>query len=415
MSKQQPPQQPPQQTVIVAGHQSQALPALVNCFCFPGLGQLIQVRLLAAIVWWCLHLLGALSIFVGIGIILWPIIWIACVIDAARYNPAAAQLSRGRGTSPVVKVLAAVLAIVIFVPLVSVIIASIGSPPTQIADSRSASPSVAPVPNPVGSADSDLEQPEAEAIEPTNVTEAEAPAQTSDSGASRTEGARIAPAKAESPKTTPREDTSPPPAAKPSPKLIIEDWRFTTEYGFAKVAGRVTNNSSASLENVTAVVSFLTSDGGFVKTSEAIISYNPILPGQTSPFEVADTANPAIERASLAFKTLLGGSLSAMSREDFNKPSPEEIAAKRRAEEEAARARAEEEARKAAAIEAAKWKTWTTADGKYKVRAKFVTFALGTVTLEKEDGTTVDVKLDILCPEDQDFVKGRKWTKTTKE
>jgi hypothetical protein len=65
------------------------------------------------------------------------------------------------------------------------------------------------------------------------------------------------------------------------------------------------------------------------------------------------------------------------------------------------------------AIEAAKWRTWTTADGKHKVEAEFVKFTAGTVTLEKRDGTTVDVKLAVLCLDDQDFVKLRKWTRST--
>src|SRR5438128_2393077 len=63
---QSPQYQPPvQQTVVIhAPPQSQALPALVNAFCIPGLGQLIQGRLLAAICWWLLHFLAALSLFV---------------------------------------------------------------------------------------------------------------------------------------------------------------------------------------------------------------------------------------------------------------------------------------------------------------------------------------------------------------
>lgn len=60
-------------------------------------------------------------------------------------------------------------------------------------------------------------------------------------------------------------------------------------------------------------------------------------------------------------------------------------------------------------IEAAKWRTWTTADGRHKVDAKFVKFLDGKVTLEKVDGTTVDVRLDILCSADQNFVKESKW------
>jgi len=73
--------------------------------------------------------------------------------------------------------------------------------------------------------------------------------------------------------------------------------------------------------------------------------------------------------------------------------------------------RAKEEAQRAAILEAARWRTWTTADGRHKVEAKFVTLIGGTLTLEKRDGTTVDVKLSILCPEDQSFVKRRGWEK----
>lgn len=63
------------------------------------------------------------------------------------------------------------------------------------------------------------------------------------------------------------------------------------------------------------------------------------------------------------------------------------------------------------AVEAAKWRTWTTADGRFKQDAKFVRFAAGKVTLERKDGTTVDVRLDILCSDDQEFVRERKWTR----
>ena len=106
------------QTVIVNVPQSQAIPALVNAFCFPGLGQLIQGRLLAAIVWWCLHLLAALSVIVGIGLFLWPLIWLLCIVDAARYQPSA-QVG---GTSGTARVIAAVAAALVLFPLVLVVI-----------------------------------------------------------------------------------------------------------------------------------------------------------------------------------------------------------------------------------------------------------------------------------------------------
>lgn len=65
-----------------------------------------------------------------------------------------------------------------------------------------------------------------------------------------------------------------------------------------------------------------------------------------------------------------------------------------------------------ASASASKWKTWTTRDGKYQVEAKFVKYESGTLTLEKRDGKTVDVKLEILCADDRNFVTERKWMKT---
>jgi len=99
---------------VVQARQSQLLPALVNACCFPGLGQLIQGRLLAAIVWWCLHTLAALSMLIGIGFILWPIVWLLCVVDAARYQPQPMMASGGSG---VLRAIAAVIALIVVVPV----------------------------------------------------------------------------------------------------------------------------------------------------------------------------------------------------------------------------------------------------------------------------------------------------------
>jgi hypothetical protein len=62
-----------------------------------------------------------------------------------------------------------------------------------------------------------------------------------------------------------------------------------------------------------------------------------------------------------------------------------------------------------------KWRTWTTADGRFRVDAKFVRSSSDTVTLEKQDGTTVDVSLEVLCAEDRDFIRKRRWTSSADE
>ena len=101
MSLPDPRFQPPQvihQTIVNAPAQSQALPALVNFFCFPSLGQLIQGRVLAALIWWLLHGAAAASCLIGIGFVLWPIVWIGCVAFAAEAGAAEASAGWSRGS-----------------------------------------------------------------------------------------------------------------------------------------------------------------------------------------------------------------------------------------------------------------------------------------------------------------------------
>ena len=94
------------------------------------------------------------------------------------------------------------------------------------------------------------------------------------------------------------------------PRLRIESWRCYHEHGYQFVAGEVTNISDRRLENVTVVATFRDGSGNFVKSTDALIDYDPILPDQTSPFEAGTTGNPAIERCSIDFKHLMGGTIS---------------------------------------------------------------------------------------------------------
>lgn len=98
-------------------------------------------------------------------------------------------------------------------------------------------------------------------------------------------------------------------AAAGGAKLEVESWNCGHEHGYSKVTGRVKNISDQPLENVTAVGEFFTSDNTFVKSSEALIDYNPILAGQSSPFEVLTTHNPAISTCNISFKKLMGGTI----------------------------------------------------------------------------------------------------------
>jgi hypothetical protein len=99
------------------------------------------------------------------------------------------------------------------------------------------------------------------------------------------------------------------PATSAEPVLELQSWNWIVESGFATGEGTVKNISSQKLENVEVLVMFQDRNGDLITTGEALIEYNPILPGQISPFRAMATANPAMEKASIDFKRLMGGTL----------------------------------------------------------------------------------------------------------
>jgi hypothetical protein len=93
------------------------------------------------------------------------------------------------------------------------------------------------------------------------------------------------------------------------PRLELQNFRVYEEYGYSHIDGMVTNISGEPMKNVQAVGEFYTEDGTFVKAAEALLEYNPILPGQSSPFQVLTTTNPAIKRGTVNFKEFFGGTI----------------------------------------------------------------------------------------------------------
>jgi hypothetical protein len=93
MSKPYPePPRPPQPQPIQHVHvnvpyvrQSQALPALVSLF-VPGLGQLIQGRVIAWLVFGIAWGIGLISICWGVGLLIVPLVGLMAVVDAALYD-----------------------------------------------------------------------------------------------------------------------------------------------------------------------------------------------------------------------------------------------------------------------------------------------------------------------------------------
>lgn len=99
-------------------------------------------------------------------------------------------------------------------------------------------------------------------------------------------------------------------------ELELISYSCNREYGFFKVTGQVKNISGQSMESVQAVGTLYTDNGTFVKSDTALIEYNPVLPGQTSPFEVITTDNPAAKKCQVEFKRFWGGTISTKVDED---------------------------------------------------------------------------------------------------
>lgn len=83
---------------------------------------------------------------------------------------------------------------------------------------------------------------------------------------------------------------------------------------FMKVEGQVENISSASLKSVAAVVTWYDKSDQFITSDTTLIEYDPLLPGQTSPFSVLTRANPAMQKYSVSFKHLIGGLIATEDR-----------------------------------------------------------------------------------------------------
>ena len=69
------------------------------------------------------------------------------------------------------------------------------------------------------------------------------------------------------------------------------------------------NVSGAPLENLLAVVIFRTEDGTFVTSADSLLDFNPVMPGQTTPFSVMTTWNPLIKTGAITFKRFGGGGI----------------------------------------------------------------------------------------------------------
>lgn len=102
---------------------------------------------------------------------------------------------------------------------------------------------------------------------------------------------------------------SPAPATVPQAKVEIKlnSYNCSRAHGYMKVEGEVTNISNSPIKGLAAVASHYSSDGTFVRSDTGMIEYNPLMPGQTSPFRAMGKDNPMTSKCKVEFKRILGG------------------------------------------------------------------------------------------------------------
>lgn len=99
------------------------------------------------------------------------------------------------------------------------------------------------------------------------------------------------------------------PSSNSSSPLKLLSSSCTHGNGHFHVEGEVQNISNKKLENVMAVGELRAKDGTLVKSADALLEYNPLMPNQTTPFHVITTDNPIIKTCEISFKYLMGGQI----------------------------------------------------------------------------------------------------------
>jgi hypothetical protein len=90
---------------------------------------------------------------------------------------------------------------------------------------------------------------------------------------------------------------------------LLRSWNCQRAYGHMTLQGEILNRTNAPIKNLLAVARYYTGTKTFVKSDTALIEYNPIMPGQTSPFKVISTDNPMMVECKISFTHLFGGTV----------------------------------------------------------------------------------------------------------
>lgn len=93
----------------------------------------------------------------------------------------------------------------------------------------------------------------------------------------------------------------------PEIRLVSSRNEFSPGGEYLEIFGQVENLTGRPIENLEAVGAIYDAAGQLIRTDDALVEYNPVMPGQTSPFHIMIRWNPLAKSSGVQFKRLGGG------------------------------------------------------------------------------------------------------------
>lgn len=107
--------------------------------------------------------------------------------------------------------------------------------------------------------------------------------------------------------------TTPPPPATPQLALLSSRGGSSSS-AYYKVEGEVRNISSEPIRSIVAVATWYDKADQFISSDSGLVAFDPLMPGQTSPYSVLIRSNPLMHQYGVAFKTMGGEELRVEDR-----------------------------------------------------------------------------------------------------
>jgi hypothetical protein len=106
-----------------------------------------------------------------------------------------------------------------------------------------------------------------------------------------------------------------PSLAPPLPPLALLSSRGgASSSAYYKVEGEVQNIGTTPLRSIVAVATWYDKQDSFISADSGLVEYDPLMPGQKSPYSVLIRANPLMHQYTVGFKQIGGGELTVEDR-----------------------------------------------------------------------------------------------------